>query len=230
MGQYQEKKRPEKALRHALLTYHDDARTLWSEEKAMRTQSVDTQPEAERIIIEMIRQAPMSKRFRLVQSLTQCILWANIRAWRESHGEASEQEAAVHVVSCSYGTVLARRVQAALEVREGWHVEPADLLMIICPALQAFDELRVPYYLGGSIASSLHGMQQLAQDIDLVVDLSEHALPSLLALFQPWYVVDTDAMRQAVHTRGSFPLIHLGSLMKVNVVLPQADVFDTSMR
>jgi hypothetical protein len=40
----------------------------------MKTQSVDTHPEAERIMIKLIRRAPLSKRFRLVQSLTQSTL------------------------------------------------------------------------------------------------------------------------------------------------------------
>jgi hypothetical protein len=39
-------------------------------------------------------------------------------------------------------------------------------------------------YLGGSIASSLHGMQQVAQDIDLIVDLSNQNLSSLFLLLK----------------------------------------------
>src|SRR5437899_6569367 len=132
----------------------------------MRTQSVDTHPDAERIMIEVVRRSPVSKRFKLVQSLTQSTFWSNIQAWRESHREASEQEAAVHFLSCYYGTGLAQRVQAALEKRERWHMQPIELMAVMLPALHAFDELCVPYYLAGSIASSLHGMQQLAQDID----------------------------------------------------------------
>ena len=61
----------------------------------MRTQSIDTYPEAERVMIELIRGASISKRFRLVQSLTQSALWSSFHAWRERHREASEQEAAV---------------------------------------------------------------------------------------------------------------------------------------
>jgi hypothetical protein len=196
----------------------------------MRTQSVDTHPDTERIMIEVVRRAPMSKRFKLVQSLTQSAFWSNICAWRESHREASEQEAAVHFLSCSYGIALAQRVQAALEQREDWHMQPIDLMAVMLPARHAFDELRVPYYLGGSIASSLHGMQRLAQDIDLVVDLGEATLPSLLALLQQHYLLDEDEIRKAVRARMSFPLIHLDSLMKVDVVLSKQDAFDTFMR
>ncbi|GHO76947.1 hypothetical protein KSD_47180 [Ktedonobacter sp. SOSP1-85] len=47
----------------------------------MSTQSVDTHPDAERVFIDLIRKAPVERRFRLVQSLTQSTLWANIRSW-----------------------------------------------------------------------------------------------------------------------------------------------------
>jgi hypothetical protein len=196
----------------------------------MRPQSVDTHPKTERILIEMIRKAPMSKRFRLVQALTQGALWSNIQVWRESHRESSEREAAVHIVSCRYGAAMAQRVQAALETRACWHVQPIDLMATLLPALYAFDHLHVPYSLAGSIASSLHGMQQLAQDIDLVIDLPAHELPALLALLEHHYVFDQDEAQEAVRARTSFPLIHVDSLMKVDVILPQGAAFDTAMR
>ena len=134
----------------------------------MRTQSIDTQPEAERVMIGLIRGAPMSRRFRLVQSLTQSALWSSFHAWRECHREDSEQEAAGQVVSTCYGADLVRCVQEALVGRESWHVQPIDLLIAMLPAVRAFDRLGISSYLAGSIASSLHGMQQLAKDIDLV--------------------------------------------------------------
>ncbi len=196
----------------------------------MTAQSVDTQPEAERIMIDVIRKAPMSKRFRLVQSLTQSGRWASLRAWRERHGEADEQEAATGYVSCSYGPALAQLAQGALERRRGWHVQPAELISVMLPALRAFDELGASSYLGGSVASSLHGMQQLAQDVDLVVDLPRHRLPSLLALLGQHYILDEEEARLAVRERASFPVIHLDSLMKVDVVLPRPSAFETAVR
>ena len=36
----------------------------------MRTQSIDTSPDAERVLIEMIRKAPITKRFAFVQAWT----------------------------------------------------------------------------------------------------------------------------------------------------------------
>src|SRR6266566_3347776 len=196
----------------------------------MRTQSVDTHPDAERIMIELIRSSPMSRRFRLVQSLTQSAFWATVHAWQERNREANEQAAAVHVLSYSYGSGLAKGVQAALERRECWHLQPIDLLAVMHPARRALEDLHLPYYLGGSIASSLHGMQQLAQDIDLVVDLDEQALPSLFAVLREHYLFNEGEAREAVREHRPFPLIHLDSLMKVDVVFPKRDAFAPSMR
>ena len=196
----------------------------------MRTQSVDTHPDAERIMIELIRSSPMSKRFRLVQSLTQSAFWAAMHAWQERHREASEQEAAAHVLSHSYRPDLAKLVQAALERREDWHLQPVELLAVMLPARRVLEDLHVPYYLGGSIASSLHGMQQLAQDIDLVVDFGDQTLPSLFAALGQHYLIDEDEAREAVRGHRPFPLIHLDSLMKVDVVFPKRDAFASSMR
>jgi hypothetical protein len=196
----------------------------------MRTQSIDTHPGAELVMVELIRRAPMSKRFRLVQSLTQSALWSSFHAWRERHREASEQEAAFHVVSTCYGTSLARCVQEALERRESWQMEPIDLMAAMLPAVRALDRLGVSSYLAGSIASSLHGMQQLAQDVDLVVDLPASSIAPLLTLIKPSYALDEDAMREAVLAGTSCSLIHLDTLLKVDVILPRPSAFETAMR
>jgi hypothetical protein len=196
----------------------------------MRTQSIDTHPEAERVMIELIRGASMSKRFRLVQSLTQSALWSSFHAWRECHREASEQEAAVHVVSTYYGAGLAQCVHEALERRVSWQMQPIDLMAAMLPAVHAFDRLGVPSYLAGSIASSLHGMQQLARDIDLVVDLPKPSIAPLLTLLKPSYALDEDVMREAVLTHTPYSLIHLDTLLKVDVIPPQPSPFETAMR
>ena len=196
----------------------------------MRTQSIDTHPEAERVMIELIREAPVSKRFRLVQSLTQSALWSSLQAWRERYREASEQEAAVQVVSTCYGADLARCVQEALERRESWHVQPIDLMAAMLPAVRAFDHLGVSSYLAGSIASSLHGMQQLAQDVDLVVNLPASSIAPLLTLLKPSFALDEDAMREAVLSRTPCSLIHLDTLLKVDVIQPRPSPFETAVR
>jgi hypothetical protein len=196
----------------------------------MKTQSVDTHPDTERMLIHLIRNAPVSKRFRLIQSLTQGALWSNIQARRERYSDASEQETAIQVISSWYGPALAARVEMAFVQRKQWHLQPIHLLTVMSPTFHLFEEHNVFCYLGGSIASSLHGMQQMAQDIDLVVDLHDQDLASLLPLLKQSYVFNEDALREAVSQRAACPCIHLDTLMKVDLVVAKQTTFDTALR
>ena len=195
----------------------------------MKTQSADTHPDTERMLIHLIRTAPMSKRFRLIQSLTQGAFWSNFQAWRQRYPNTSEHDAALQVVSHSYGPLLAEQVREAFVQHQDWSLQPIDLLTVILPVLQAFDEQNLFWYLGGSIASSLHGMQQMAQDIDLVVDLHCQNLPSLLPLLKQHFAFDDDAFLEAISQRTACSLIHLDTLMKVDLIMAKQSAFETAL-
>jgi hypothetical protein len=197
----------------------------------MKTQSPDTSLDAEAVLIELIRKASIGKRFNLVRSMTKQTIWANMHCWRESHPKANEQDAAIHFVSFNYGSALAAQLQTVLELREQqWHEEPADLVTVMNPAIAVLEQLAIPYYLAGSVASSLHGMQQVAQDVDLVADLHDQHLDTLIPLLQRAYVVDEQMIHEAMVQRTSFAAIHLASLMRVDVILPKPRPFDEQMR
>lgn len=195
----------------------------------MRTQSIDTSPDVEQILIAAIRQASIPKRFQLIQSLSQTMAFSSIQAWQKQHPGKTEQEAIAHYVSCMYGASLATCVRQALWQQEQWHFQSVDLLAIALPALRILDEMGISCYLGGSIASSLHGMQQFAQDIDLVIALQGQDLSALIEQLKPHYVIDTQIARRAIQEHASFSFIHLASLKKVDIIIPHADVFGHSM-
>lgn len=85
----------------------------------MRTQSMDTSPEAERVQIELIRKASPAKLFGLVRSLSKTLIQMNRQTLRELHPEMSEEELALIFVELNYGKVLADHVRADLERRKG---------------------------------------------------------------------------------------------------------------
>jgi hypothetical protein len=195
----------------------------------MRTQSIDTSPETEQMLVKLLRKAPMWERFRLVQSLTQGALWSYVHIWQESHHNISESEAASQVISSIYGTTLARCVQGALAKSKDWRIQTIDLMTTMLPLMHLFEELNIPCYLGGSIASSLYGMQQLANDIDLIVDLDKHMLPLLSALPRLGYVFDENDIQRAFYEQTSFSILHLNSLLKIDVIIPKQSTFDIAM-
>jgi hypothetical protein len=195
----------------------------------MKTQSQDTSIEAERVLIDLIRKAPARKRFQLVQSMTQGSFLASMQM-QKKHLDGDERETAIRLVSIVYGAQLAQELQSALIADTSWHIHPVDLATIIFEVAQVLDELHVEWHLGGSIASSIHGMQQLAQDVDFVVHLDPQQLPMLLSHLKERELLSKDLLQEAVSQPSSFSLIHLASLIKVDIVLPSLEPFDTAMK
>ena len=83
------------------------------------------------------------------------------------------------------------------------------------------EEMRIPYIVVGSVASSLQGFSRATADVDMVADLRpEHVAPFFAALKDEYYV-DDQAMRRAVSLRRMFNLIHLDTLIKVDIYVPK---------
>ncbi len=94
-----------------------------------------------------------------------------------------------------------------------------DLLAAVGPVVEAFEKLRVPYYIGGSIASSAYGAARTTLDVDIVSDLKpQHARP-LTKMLESSYYVDEDAILEAIRGHSSFNLIHLDTMTKVDVFI-----------
>ncbi len=45
-----------------------------------------------------------------------------------------------------------------------------DILIATEPVVEAFERLGVPYYIGGSVASSAYGIARSTMDVDMVAD------------------------------------------------------------
>jgi len=105
-------------------------------------------------------------------------------------------------------------------------VKPPELLAALGPVVDAFEALEVRYYVGGSVASSAHGAARASLDVDLVADLGlEHVHP-LIGRLAAEYYVDEGRARAAVESRRSFNLIHLGTMLKVDVFVSKGRPFD----
>jgi hypothetical protein len=101
-----------------------------------------------------------------------------------------------------------------------------DEIEVIAAVVEVLDALSAPYALGGSLASAVHGVVRATMGADLVADLRpEHAGPLAQALAGTFYV-DGDAIREAIRTRGSFNVIHLETLFKVDVFVAGSRPFD----
>ena len=104
----------------------------------------------------------------------------------------------------------------------------AEPLMVALRVGEVLDGLGVPWVVGGSVASSLHGVPRSTQDIDIVADLVvEHVDPFVRSLEGEFYV-DVDAVMSAVRGRTSCNLIHLGTMTKIYVFAMKRDALSRS--
>lgn len=101
-----------------------------------------------------------------------------------------------------------------------------DLLAALGPVVQALEELGVRHFIGGSLASSAHGVARTSIDVDLVAELGSQHVAPLVAALAPAYYVDEERVRQAVASRGSFNLVHLESMLKVDVFVSRGRPYD----
>lgn len=101
-----------------------------------------------------------------------------------------------------------------------------DTLRAALAAATELEKLGVRWFLGGSLASSIHGIPRATFDADIMADLRpQHVKPFLRALGEAWYA-DDGAIQDAIRDRSSFNLIHLETAMKVDVFIPKLRQFD----
>lgn len=101
-----------------------------------------------------------------------------------------------------------------------------DLLNALTPVVEALDRLEIVYQLGGSVASSLHGMARSTMDIDLVADLSEDKVAALVTSLSPGFYIDGDMIREAIRDHSSFNVIHQSTMLKVDIFVPKDRAYD----
>ena len=101
-----------------------------------------------------------------------------------------------------------------------------DVLSVAFQCAEAMERAQVPYFLGGSLASSLQGEPRATNDIDFVVDLRAAQVQPLMDALGPDFDVDEEALREAVSRRSSWNIFHVPSVIKVDLFMLRPGPFD----
>ncbi len=91
-----------------------------------------------------------------------------------------------------------------------------------------FDALNIPYFIGGSLASSLHGLWRQTADIDLVADVPMSKVEALAHDLQDDFYADEEMIASAILHGRSFNVIHLQTAFKFDVFPLGRDAFNQS--
>lgn len=92
--------------------------------------------------------------------------------------------------------------------------------------VDALEEVGACYVVGGSLASTIHGVVRTTLDTDIVADLTLAQAQPLADLLGGAFYLDLNTMRDAIQKRTSFNLIHLQTMFKVDVFVAKARQLD----
>lgn len=91
---------------------------------------------------------------------------------------------------------------------------PADALARL---LEILDRAEIPYSIGGSVASSTHGIPRTTMDVDLVANIKPEQIDELVGTLLGEFYVDAGMIREALSRGRSFNLIHYATAYKFDV-------------
>jgi hypothetical protein len=91
--------------------------------------------------------------------------------------------------------------------------------------LSVLDRLEIPYQVGGSVASSAHGVPRTTLDIDLVLDLGTEAVDEFASALKSEFYVDAGMIRDSFARGRAANLIHLGTAWKFDLFPLQRDEY-----
>ncbi len=101
----------------------------------------------------------------------------------------------------------------------------SEIIQALTPLVEAFERFGIAYYIGGSVASSVHGRRRYTQDVDVVADIQLKHVHTLVATLQQDYYIDAGMIRGAIQNRSSFNILHNDTGVKVDVFIQKSGPF-----
>ncbi|KXB05588.1 hypothetical protein AKJ51_04930 [candidate division MSBL1 archaeon SCGC-AAA382A20] len=81
----------------------------------------------------------------------------------------------------------------------------------------AFENIGFSYAVVGSLASSLHGVPRSTQDVDIIANIEKSCIDPFVEALEEDFYIDKAMVEEAVNNHSSFNLIHLETMLKVDV-------------
>lgn len=180
----------------------------------------DTSPDVFRRMVDAYRRMPPSRKWRNLGEDWVTVRVLHAAGYRQRHPGARPADVRADWLRQTLGGPVPVPVPDTDMV----HLPFAPVLRT---ALGVFDRLGIGYALGGSIASSLHGIGRMTRDADLTAEPFPGREAAFVAGFDPEaFYVSEDAVRQAVRDRFSFNILHPESGFKIDVYVRSDDPFD----
>jgi hypothetical protein len=101
-----------------------------------------------------------------------------------------------------------------------------DVAVVTALVVEALEALHVRYRIGGSVASSALGKPRSTLDVDVACELALGHVDRFVERLAPAFYVDADVIRDAIRRQSSFNVIHLDSMLKVDLFIRRSRPFE----
>jgi len=102
-----------------------------------------------------------------------------------------------------------------------------DIIVALDMVIECFEELEIAYYIGGSVASSAYGIARATMDVDLLANVEIHHVNRLVKALEKDYYIDAEMIKDAIGRSASFNLIHLSTMLKIDVFIVKDQPYDS---
>jgi hypothetical protein len=102
----------------------------------------------------------------------------------------------------------------------------AEPVQVTLKVVNVFEKLNIPYLVGGSLASAVHGVIRATVDTDIVADIHPESVDELTKLLEGEFYIDPGMILDAMEHLSSFNIIHLETMFKVDVFILKQRPFD----
>jgi len=102
------------------------------------------------------------------------------------------------------------------------------LLDALAPIIEVFEALSIEYQVGGSLASSVHGVPRSSLDVDVLAALPAKKVTAFVERIEDTYYVSKAHAASAVERESSFNVIHLATMFKVDIFIARSRKFRRS--
>lgn len=192
----------------------------------LRPLARDTAPAAEARQIAFFQQRQPHERLAITFDLTAFSVASSRDAIRRAHPELDALEQARLFAALQFGSDYAARIRQPPSI-EGTMSIPLALL----PVTRTFTQLRIAYYVGGSIASTAYSLPRSTYDIDLAADIQPRHVAPLVAALEAEYYIDRAMVLDALTYRdreASFNITHHATGINIDIFVTAGRPFDRS--
>jgi hypothetical protein len=181
------------------------------------SQCNDTTPAAAKVWADVFRAMPVSRKWRLLEETFETARTLHAAGMRLHHPQATAVAIHRDWMKRHFGLDLSG---------EGIMTPSGGRLDVLREVLDVFRRLDIPHALGGSMASSLHGIARFTLDADVTVEPFPGKEAALTRSFGPDYYLSLPAVEEAVRQRASFNIIHIREGFKVDVFVRKDTAFE----